>query len=162
MEAEARLCVQELAAGLITNIGHGRPIKTVRQPQALITGRALYGAREIRPPHLKGTFSLPLLRRLPRRPPCLGGRFAWTEAPAQAGCAHAGEATWTLADGRRTSSGAGKQLGTCIVLGGGQFWGAHQRVEFDCSVGSNTLAAAPQPALCIPAGMLPLVSKRRS
>ena len=66
----------------------------------------------------------------------------------QAGCAHAGEAAWTLADGRRTSSGAGKQLGARIVLGGGQFLGAHKRVEIDCSVGSNTLAAAPQPALC--------------
>ena len=90
------------------------------------------------------------------------GRFAWTEAPAQVGCAHAGEAVWTLADGRRTSSGAGKQLGARIFLGGGQFLGALKRVEIDCSVGSNTLAAAPQPALCIPDGMLPPVSKRRS
>ena len=71
-EVEARLCVQELAAGLIRNIGQGRPIRTVRQPQALITGRASCGAREITPPYLEGTFSLR------RQPGCfeLGLRFA--------------------------------------------------------------------------------------
>ena len=69
---------------------------------------------------------------------------------------------WTLAVGKRTFSGAGRQQGARIVLGGAQFLGAQQRVEFDCSVGSNTFAAAPQLALCIPAGMSPRVSKRRS
>ena len=80
----------------------------------------------------------------------------------QAGCAHAGEAVWTLANGQRTFSGAGRQQGARIVLGGAQFLGAQQRVEFDCSARSNTLAAAPQLALCIPARVLPPVSKRRS